>query len=330
MKQQKYSISSLLLTAALTIVPAMSAWATTEIDVSRTPITNINLTIDSSIQAGDSSGDITATTADSTYYIDDVSIVNSDDNWIGGMIPSAEITLNISGNYYFANNGSSMFSFTGVPVTYEQSVVLYDSETLVLTISLDPLANGDLSTTGLAWDTENGIASWAHNPRAQYYQIRLYKDGVTQTDIFTTFEESYYLAPYMDEEGSYYFIVSAIGAFSEYGALATSDLLYVSESTAEIFDGASTQIISTGTIQLGHWIEDEIGLLYINTDGTYACNEWVIIDGYYYYFDEEGYALSGLIYWNDSWYYCGEDGALCSYTYTPDGRYVGSDGIVVE
>lgn len=77
----------------------------------------------------------------------------------------------------------------------------------------------------------------------------------------------------------------------------------------------------------GHWCLDQYGWWYQYANNTYPCNCWQCIDGLWYCFNESGYIRYGWIYWNNQWYYCGSDGALLANTRTPDGYYVGGDGV---
>lgn len=86
-------------------------------------------------------------------------------------------------------------------------------------------------------------------------------------------------------------------------------------------------IVSSGG---NHWCVDSYGWWYQYANNTWPRSCWQCIDGSWYCFDDNGYRRYGWIYWNDKWYYCGEDGALMANTTTPDGYYVGSDGVWVQ
>lgn len=77
----------------------------------------------------------------------------------------------------------------------------------------------------------------------------------------------------------------------------------------------------------GHWCLDQYGWWYEYSNHTYPVNSWQCIDGRYYCFNESGYIRYGWIYWDNKWYYTGADGALMGNTRTPDGYYVGGDGV---
>ncbi len=79
-----------------------------------------------------------------------------------------------------------------------------------------------------------------------------------------------------------------------------------------------------------HWCMDSYGWWYQYANNTWPRACWQCIDGSWYCFDDSGYRRYGWIYWNNKWYYCGSDGALMANTMTPDGYYVGSDGVWVQ
>ena len=91
------------------------------------------------------------------------------------------------------------------------------------------------------------------------------------------------------------------------------------------YSSYGTQGATTGVN--GHWCYDQNGWWYEYNNRTYPYNCWQCIDGLYYCFDERGYLRYGWIYWDNKWYYTGTDGALMANTRTPDGYYVGGDGV---
>lgn len=81
----------------------------------------------------------------------------------------------------------------------------------------------------------------------------------------------------------------------------------------------------------GEWQGQENGQWKYVDDGNYIVNKWfkdTDNDGAWYHFDENGLMQSNQ--WamdGGNWYYLGSDGRLMTNSYTPDGYYVGSDGI---
>ena len=62
---------------------------------------------------------------------------------------------------------------------------------------------------------------------------------------------------------------------------------------------------------------------YVGNDGAYYRSRWFKHKGKDYYVDGNGHVVKNA--WIGS-YYLGEDGAMLTNTFTPDGYYVGSDG----
>ena len=100
---------------------------------------------------------------------------------------------------------------------------------------------------------------------------------------------------------------------------------------------------STSQETKADWKQTNGKWLYQHKDGTYTKNDFETIEGHTYYFDENGYMVTGWkkinnkdYFFNDSgfmvkdtWqgaYYLGSDGVMLTNTFTKDGYYVGSDG----
>lgn len=52
-----------------------------------------------------------------------------------------------------------------------------------------------------------------------------------------------------------------------------------------------------------HWVENDKGWWYDNGDGTYPASTWMEIDGKHYYFDKNGYMVTGWLSHNGKRYY---------------------------
>ena len=66
---------------------------------------------------------------------------------------------------------------------------------------------------------------------------------------------------------------------------------------------------------------------YVGADGAYYTNRWVKVDGKDYYMDVNGKTKKNA--WQGA-YYLGKDGAMLTKQFTPDGYYVGADGVYVR
>ncbi len=73
----------------------------------------------------------------------------------------------------------------------------------------------------------------------------------------------------------------------------------------------------------GEWKKDRTGWWYADKPGSYLRATWSFIDGYWYYFDDNGYMAESKWIGN---YYVGANGAMYVDTVTPDGYRVGADG----
>lgn len=324
-----------LLAAAFTLASAAAVIFPAAAAEDRTAIESISLHIDSTIESGYSGGTVTITPNDSEYRVGSVEITNDDDDWKGGMQPRVTFSLYAKSGYYFKSASKSMFSFSGEDATFVTAKREDDRSTLTVTIKLDKLDNGDLSVSGLYWDESSGTAYWDENTSARSYQVRLYRNDSSVTSYRTTYETYYEFAGDITRKGDYYFEVRAVGSGSEKGDWESSDTWYVTASEADDLSyeyypsssggpGVSSSVRSSSG---GYWCLDQYGWWYRNADGSYTVNNWQVIDEFWYFFNESGYMRVGWIPWNNQWYYCGPDGALMANTRTPDGYYVGGDGV---
>lgn len=335
-------IAAIVLSCIISALCMGSAYAAEE----RTPIKSVGLTVYSTIESG-KSGDVTATTDDSDYRVGDVEILNHDDDWVGGMRPKVSITLYAKSGYYFYSSGKSVFHFQGEDVTYVTSNRDSDKTEMTVTIQLSKLENGDLSIFGLEWDESNGTAMWDENPNAKYYQVRLFREGRSIGSSHTANESYYEFAGDITQRGNYHFEVRGVGSGSDKGDWESSDTWYVTSNEADDLSynytpstgggpgasGSQSGGSSTGgpgaagNQGIGSWCLDQYGWWYRNADNSYPKNSWQVIDGRYYCFNESGYIRFGWILYNNKWYYCGSDGALWANCRTPDGFFVGGDGV---
>ena len=126
---------------------------------------------------------------------------------------------------------------------------------------------------------------------------------------------------------------------------------------------AAVQTTSAGTQTAGEsgpaadltsgWHQKDGGWYYVREDGTRAKGTRLTIEGYDYWFGEDGTMITGWYHaadggwyylrpsfggmkkstWlqdNGKWYYLGDDGKMLTDTVTPDGYHVGADGVCLE
>lgn len=67
--------------------------------------------------------------------------------------------------------------------------------------------------------------------------------------------------------------------------------------------------VATPSYQIG-WNKDDVGWWYADTTKTYYADTWAVINGCWYWFDEEGYAVTGAqTIGGKLYYFCAEPGA---------------------
>ncbi len=81
----------------------------------------------------------------------------------------------------------------------------------------------------------------------------------------------------------------------------------------------------------GEWTVDEFGgVRYLAEDGTYPADRWVLIDGFRYRFDANGYRLTGWHYEGGNYIYFDGEGRLLCNAETPEGYHTNEKGVLIE
>ncbi len=108
------------------------------------------------------------------------------------------------------------------------------------------------------------------------------------------------------------------------------------ENVSRVFirftDDGTAETPASSVPRTGVWKEDQTGWWIAYPDGSYLVNGWYQSpeSGFWYYMGADGYMLenrwlqdpgSGL------WYYLGNGGAMLTGAYTPDGYWVGANGV---
>ncbi len=334
MKKWKKGLLVLLSASMMTAAFAGTAMAAED----REKISDIELTIESSIEAGDDSSDVTVTADDSRYEVTDVEVTNDEGDWVSGDVPKVEITLEADSDYYFGSMSSSKVDLNGDDAKYVSSKRQDSSSTLILTIKLDELI-GDLEIEDVTWENDNSTtACWEETDGAQKYQVKLYRGSSSVGSTVTTTDTSYNFAGNITREGEYSFKVRAVDKNNEKGEWFESDYIYVDE---EMLDDIEAGYYSSGSSSSGTttsaapytpvsagWVLDHVGWWYRFADGSYPTNGWLQINNVWYCFDAVGYMRTGWIQAGNAWYYCDTvSGGMLTNTYTPDGYYVDANGV---
>lgn len=192
------------------------------------------------------------------------------------------------------------------------------------------------------WDDDNvTVATWEEVEDAYQYEVYLYCDE-SRVDTIKTKKLRYDFERKMTKAGDYTFRVRALaknsskdyrdGYWSDY-----SDSIYINEDFAELMKnggrvdtqnsgpgaagGNSAVIPDGGVVYTAQWMQNEKGWWYRRADGTFPANSWFQdpANSRWYYFNAEGYMMTGWIEVDGHRYYCGADGAMQTGTCTIDG-----------
>ena len=190
------------------------------------------------------------------------------------------------------------------------------------------------------WDEDSRtIARWEEIEDAYQYEVYLYRDESHVATVKTK-KESYNFKNKITKAGDYTFRVRALasgssrknGSWSDY-----AESTYFSEDYVQFLeDGGVIDTLHTGpgaindgsqemdtvsVVYTPQWIQEEAGWRYRQSDGSYQANGWWLDSaaGVWYYFDANGYMVTGWVSYNDAWYYLLPSGAMATGTQTIDG-----------
>lgn len=94
-------------------------------------------------------------------------------------------------------------------------------------------------------------------------------------------------------------------------------------------DGETYLIDMYGTMQTG-WQKVNGSWYYFNSTGAMQTG-WLLKEGKYYFLNSDGTMAYGWVNSQEKWYYLDRStGAMATNTYTPDGRYVSAEGVLVQ
>ena len=218
------------------------------------------------------------------------------------------------------NNGQRMAFFTMPANNVTVTVIWEKTDTSDNTDTPDipyipniPQNTDKTDTIQDGWVEENG--NW-------YY----YTDNAAETGWQKIGGTWYYLDPRsgaMAESGMQE-IDGEIYYFYDWGGMASYFWYLDEEGDWYYFGGNGAMVENKWVLCGGKWY-------YLGSDGAMVENKWILTNGVWYYLGSDGAMLTNQwLYWNGAWYYLGADGAMLTDTVTPDGYYVGKDGVWVK
>lgn len=179
---------------------------------------------------------------------------------------------------------------------------------------------GDTSWAG--WDEANPtVARWNSVKYANTYRVTLYDDQGSVVTQKVEGATSYDFSQFMTKTGiQYYFDVAAIARNGD-----QQDYLEDGGTVSSLASASSNPGITDGT-----WGDYQQGRRFTRADGSVPASCWERINGKWYYFNEEGYAVTGWQQIGGIWYYLYEDGSMAAGTTTPDGYQVDASGAWIQ
>lgn len=150
------------------------------------------------------------------------------------------------------------------------------------------------------------IGKWVTDSHGKWYQ---YSNGTYEKSGFKQIDNHTY---YFQSNG-----------YVQVGWLLLNNDWYMFDSEGVMITGwnGSYYFDENGKMMKNAFTPDHY---YVGSSGAYLTNCWVKVNGKYYYMNAAGTVTKNA--WVGS-YYLGSDGAMLTNTYTPDGYYVGSDGL---
>lgn len=340
----RFKKATAILLSALLLSSCMAPCA---FAASKKKVGKINLTVNTDIRSGNSGGEVEVTpTGDNTsyYYIDSVEVTNDEgDDWSKSNPPEAQILIGLEDEdeYTFSGTSSSNFKLTlasSIKSRYDKVEFVSAKKqdggaTLALNIRLVFDKNADMSDapapSNAVWDTASeGTATWGDVTSAKYFQVQLYKDGsiVTPPDgsnsIVSVYGTSYDFSSWVSAGSNYTFKVRSVKSSNNAKSKWVTSNSWTPGSTSD--NGGNT--VSEGWQKAA----DGIRWWWQNADGSYPASQWKDVSGKWYYFDAEGYMLTGWIKVGGLDYCLAPDGTLYVNCTTPDGYNVDANGVWIQ
>lgn len=213
------------------------------------------------------------------------------------------------------------------------------SKYITVTVTLDELEYPDdyweteLELEDLEWDSDTAIATWEENENANYYEYKLYRGSSSLTSVEKTEDTEIDLAEYFTKKGEYKLRVRAVYDSKRKGEWVDEELDVDSDEAEDIYatSGSSSSSGSTSkpsskpsssTVNLpsyvvkGNWGTKNGKWTFKDNKGVAYKNMWAAVYNPYantaagqqafdwFYFDGNGYMVTGWIKDGGLYYYC--------------------------
>lgn len=307
------------------------------------PINTVSVKVSSKLKAGSylpnielgsgtpSDGGVTVNQGSSRYTVDQAEWMDKGSKKLESAAePQMKVTLkpvNVSENYFLASYKQSDVSISGGSFVSARR----DGDNLLVVLRVRPVKGDFDSPKEVYWNENNlGEARWtAGDNDSGYYELQLFRDRKSVYQVTEIASRSYNFYPYMTKTGDYSFKVRTIpktdaqkqygnkSDFVESGEVQITDR-YVSDGKGQQKNGST---VVPGTKEQVGWFKEGSIWRYRYPDGSICRSRWAEIDGYWYYFDENGNMMTGWQNIGGHYYYLHAGGQMAVGWLKVDGRW---------
>ena len=306
----------------LSSVTAVTAFAYEKTDK---PISKVNISVHGYIEIETDIGEeeLDIHTSGSKYSFDHYEVENDTFYWTLDDVPDIKIYLAAEEGYYFRITKASQITLNG-DVKYVSAAREDNGYTLVVEVKLPPLNTQvkDIEEVRM----NKGVVTWDPAPGAGSYEVKFMRNMSTIGGIQKVTECTFDGSKYMTKAANYHCMVRPVNVKNPEikGHWTDSPMEYVDDYSAHAQKEANAAEESAGS-----WSEENGRWKFTLPDGNKAPAGWRQIHEKWYNFDDNGYARTGWYLEGDKWYYLDEkNGDMWKNTTTPDGYYVGIDGVM--
>ena len=305
-------------------------------------VESINIRLEGSQPKAGAMQYISADTKDDYCYVDYCEYLNNSGYWNAGDVPSVLVGVGntLGEDFHLKKSSVKVTGMSGAKVVNVKN----SADDAIIHIELKKISGGsskssyDLDIDEAWWN--NHTAKWERAEDASKYEVQLRRDGSTVENITTT-SSSYNFSGKFNKTGYYTFRVRAVHG-SDKGSWEESGRAYFEKSSSSSSSSSGTTVVpangsgsgpaggggnsSPAAVTAG-WQKDHIGWWWRNPDGSWPANNWMFINGKWYFFGPDGYMKTGWIEWKGEYYYCDlTNGDMLVNTVTPDGFRVDQNG----
>ena len=242
------------------------------------------------------------------------------------------MTLAAADGYKFKGVSKEDINLRNVDATIKKVNTWESSTQLVVEFKLD--SPGEL-VGNMEYDAatvSGGTVYWNPVQLAVNYEIRV--SGPNDATIEYLEGTSYDLSPILTRKGEYRVRIYPVATLGKEGDYAEV-YITVDDATAQAnvnnYNVVDANTAPTYRTFKTGWQGSDGNWTWRNTDGTMPQMQWIQDNGQWYYFGANKILIqNNWVQSKGKWYYMGPSGAMLMNTYTPDGYFVGADGVWIQ